>query len=208
MAKENIGVSGLWGKIVRFTRKHRLFTALLIVVFIGAAKLAFEEMRSMDTLPNEGNTDFEKKIAPFSWAKYEGSFSLCLYVAERYKTNLFTARSNEGFRGNGYDWESLAEVFLEEKMPELKGVIDFDSEAGMFCAYSSDSDALAKFAVAFKDACEDDALIRDLFSRAGTDHIMDEATMMKAYEDLFGENGLLSPKNDIFSSSNGGKTSD
>jgi len=74
----NIGGSDLWGKIARFTRKHRLFTALLIVVFIGAAKIAFEEMRSMDKLPNEGNTGFENKIAPFFWVEHEGSFSLCL----------------------------------------------------------------------------------------------------------------------------------
>ena len=181
-------------KIVRFMRNHGLFTAALIVAFIGAAKIAYDEVRRMDTLSNEGNLGFEKEIAPFSWLEHEGNFSLCLYVAERYKRNLFTARSSEGFRGNGYDWESLAKVFLEEKMPELKVAIDFDSEAGMFCAYSSEAEALTKFAVAFKAACENDALIRDLFSRAKTDHILDEATMKKAYEDLFGENGLFSPE--------------
>ncbi|MFD1903280.1 Imm51 family immunity protein [Paenibacillus rhizoplanae] len=58
---------------------------------------------------------------------------------------------------------------MVEKMPEMAGIIHFDPEAGMFCAYSSDSDALVAFATAFKQACEDDALIRDLFSRAELD---------------------------------------
>ena len=54
-------------------------------------------------------------------------------------------------------------------MPELKGIIDFDSEASMFCAYSSNIEALKKFALLFKDACEDDKLISDLFSKAELD---------------------------------------
>ena len=55
-------------------------------------------------------------------------------------------------------------IFLDEKVPELKDAIDFDSEASMFCI-----EALKKFALSFKEACEDDKLIRDLFSRAELD---------------------------------------
>ncbi|MEI0559909.1 Imm51 family immunity protein [Brachyspira intermedia] len=58
---------------------------------------------------------------------------------------------------------------LDKKVHELKDAIDFDSEASMFCAYSSDIEALKKFALSFKEACEDDKLIRDLFSRAELD---------------------------------------
>ena len=43
---------------------------------------------------------------------------------------------------------------------------EFDSEAGMFCIYSENEEALAEFALAFKKACENTALISDLFSRA------------------------------------------
>ncbi len=39
----------------------------------------------------------------------------------------------------------------------------------MFCAYSSDIEALKKFALSFQEACEDDKLIKDLFSRAELD---------------------------------------
>lgn len=54
-------------------------------------------------------------------------------------------------------------------MPELKGIVNFDSEASMFCAYSSDKKALEKFAISFKYTCEDESTITDLFSRAELD---------------------------------------
>ncbi|MGE7944876.1 immunity 51 family protein [Lysinibacillus xylanilyticus] len=111
----------------------------------------------------------KQKIAPFFWVDHDGgSASLCLNVGV-YKHELFDTRSDEGFEGNGYDWNSLAIVFLEEKMPELKGIVNFDPEADMFCAYSSDKKALEKFAISFKNTCEDDSTIKDLFSRAELD---------------------------------------
>nr|WP_232231594.1 Imm51 family immunity protein [Paenibacillus sp. HW567] len=89
--------------------------------------------------------------------------------AGSYKSWLFGTRADEGFEGSGYDWASLAAVFLEEQMPELAEVIHFDPEAGMFCAYSSNKEAILSFATGFKTACEDDTLIQDLFSRAELD---------------------------------------
>ena len=109
-----------------------------------------------------------KLIAPFFWVEHENSVSVCLDVAE-YKSEIFQARADEGFEGNGYNWGSLAKVFLEEQKPELVGIIKFDPEAGMFCAYSSDVEALKTFIIAFKEACENETLIRDLFSRAELD---------------------------------------
>ncbi|MPT41811.1 MAG: hypothetical protein E2603_25860, partial [Achromobacter sp.] len=97
--------------------------------------------------------DFEESIKPFSWMEYEGSFSVILTVGE-YKEEVFRRRRQEGFVGSGYDWASLALVFLNEKMPELAEQIDFDPEADTFCAYASDSDALKAFIVGFKAACE------------------------------------------------------
>ncbi|NOU79875.1 tetratricopeptide repeat protein [Paenibacillus sp. LMG 31459] len=108
-------------------------------------------------------------VKPFIIVEQEnGGKSVILNVGS-YKAEVFAAREEEGFEGNGYDWGSLAAVFLEEQMPELAGIIRFDPEAGMFCAYSSDGAAVIAFASAFKRACEDDVLIRDLFSRAELD---------------------------------------
>lgn len=111
----------------------------------------------------------EEKIKPFYLVDQSGNgASLCL-EAGVYKQELFETREDEGFLGNGYDWASLATVFLEEKMPELLESIEFDPEAGMFCAYSSDKADLQRFATAFKEACENNELINDLFSRAELD---------------------------------------
>lgn len=111
---------------------------------------------------------FTKEIAPFIWVEHEGSASVCL-EAGGYLQDVFDTRADEGFEGGGYDWESLAKVFLEEKLPDLMEKVGFDSEAGMFCAYSKDIEALHKFIRCFKNACEDKTLILDLFSRAELD---------------------------------------
>lgn len=113
-------------------------------------------------------SNFEEVINPFFWVEHENSVSVCLNVGD-YKTEIFETREEEGFEGNGYDWASLAQVFLEEKKPELSEVIKFDPEGSMFCAYSSDTLALKIFITSFKEACENSSLILDLFSRAELD---------------------------------------
>ncbi|WP_375559949.1 immunity 51 family protein [Bernardetia sp. OM2101] len=114
------------------------------------------------------NQDFENQIKPFFWTDHEKSASVCLSAIE-YKAEIFEARAEEGFEGNGYDWASLARVFLEEKQPQLTEVINFDPEGSMYCAYSSDKEALKEFSIKFKEACENETLINDLFSRAELD---------------------------------------
>ena len=111
---------------------------------------------------------FEKEISPFFWVENEESASVCLN-AGKYLQEVFDTRAEEGFEGNGYDWGSLAQVFLDEKCPDMQEKIDFDPEAGMFCAYAEDKEALANFILQFKKACEDKPLILDLFSRAELD---------------------------------------
>lgn len=111
---------------------------------------------------------FEKEITPFFWVEHEESASVCLYVGE-YLQEVFDTRADEGFEGNGYDWGSLAQVFLDEKCPDLPKKIGFDPEGSMFCAYSRDKEVLADFILRFKKACEDKPLILDLFSKAELD---------------------------------------
>nr|WP_277468312.1 MULTISPECIES: immunity 51 family protein [unclassified Paenibacillus] len=108
-------------------------------------------------------------MAPFKLiSQANGGMSVILVVGS-YRQELFASRADEGFEGNGYDWASLAAVFLEEQMPQLQEQIHFDPEADMFCAYSSDGVALKAFITGFKRACENEELIRDLFSRAELD---------------------------------------
>ena len=112
--------------------------------------------------------DIKEKIKPFTLCEHEDSASLLLDVGD-YKNNIFEERSDEGFEGNGYDWASLATVFLEEKVNHLSKYIEFDPEGSMFCVYSENKQAIIEFAIAFHEMCEDDELMRELFSRAELD---------------------------------------
>lgn len=112
--------------------------------------------------------DFKEIIKPFFWVEYNGGCSLCLNVG-KYKENIFETRYDEGFEGGGYDWASLALVFLSEKLPKFKDIVKFDPEADMFCAYSNDKESLMEFALEFKKTCDDEKLLLDLFSRAELD---------------------------------------
>ncbi len=111
------------------------------------------------------NELFQEQIAPFSFTKLEDSYMLQLQAGE-YLMDVFATREEEGFLGNGYDWESLAMVFLEEVFDGDPEEFEFDSEADTFVVYSDHGEALADFAAAFKEACEDREQILDLFSRA------------------------------------------
>ncbi len=115
------------------------------------------------------NEEFNREIAPFFWVKQRAGASVCLSAGDGYLQEIFAARADEGFIGNGYDWSSLAQVFLDEHCAELQEKIAFDPEADMFCAYSKDKYALADFIFQFKKACENKPLIADLFSRAEAD---------------------------------------
>ena len=108
---------------------------------------------------------FDKQIYPFTWADHENGSSLCL-EAGIYHQDLSDQREDEGWPGNGYDWESLATVFMDRHAPALADLIDFDPEAGTFVALSISSEALRRFALAFKEACEDEALMEELFFQA------------------------------------------
>ena len=110
--------------------------------------------------------DFETKIKPFFWVEQDDSYDLCLSTGD-FKHEIFLVREEEGFIGNGYDWDSLARVFINEKMPDLENEIDLDmSEAGTFVVNSKNAETLQKFALAFRAMCDDDTMMSDLFSRA------------------------------------------
>ncbi len=109
--------------------------------------------------------NFKEQISPFVWVEDEESVSVVL-GAGKYLQEVFDAQD---FEGSGYDWEGLAKVFLDEKRSDLSEKIHFDSEAGMFCVFAEDSEALQDFICSFKVACEDRPLIQDLLSRAEPD---------------------------------------
>ena len=123
------------------------------------------------------NADFIDKLTPFGWVEHKECddngeeiddkiSSVSLLLQAGYKDEIFETREDEGFEAGGYGWAALAEVFLNEKMPELKDEINFDPEAGMFCAYSSNIEAMKKFALGLRSMFDDDEMMKDLLSRA------------------------------------------
>ncbi|SFE24308.1 Tetratricopeptide repeat-containing protein [Paenibacillus algorifonticola] len=135
----------------------------------AASRAGNETIPIVKVEQDEGLLEVNEKINPFGLVSHNnGSLSMILSVG-KYKHEIFKTRAEEGFEGNGYDWGSLAAVFLEEKMPHLVDIVRFDPEADMFAAYTDNREAILSFAIAFKEACEDDSLIKDLFSRAELD---------------------------------------
>ena len=118
--------------------------------------------------------DLNKQLEPFKLMVFdEGTedvwATLVLWLNEDYKQNVFDTRQDDGFLGNGYDWNSLATVYLEEKMPELVDALSFDSEEGLFSIGSEDVETVKKFAIRFKALCDDESEMMDLLSRATLD---------------------------------------
>ena len=115
--------------------------------------------------------ELNKQLEPFKLMVFDEETedvwaTLVLWLNEDYKQNVFDTRQEDGFIGNGYDWNALATVFLEEKMPELVDALSFNSEAGLFSIGSEDVEAVKKFAVGFKALCDDESEMKDLLSRA------------------------------------------
>ncbi|MDO4878493.1 MAG: Imm51 family immunity protein [Neisseria sp.] len=111
--------------------------------------------------------DFNKAIEPFFWSQGDSSVSFCLNIGT-FRQEVFDRRADDGFEGGGYDWASLARVFLAERLPQFEQQVCFDPEADMFCAYAKHEDeaALREFARAFRAFCDDEEAMGDLLSRA------------------------------------------
>jgi hypothetical protein len=69
-----------------------------------------------------------------------GVFSLLLRDLDVFSAPFEAA----GHSGSGSSWEAVARQVLESSLPDLEDRIDFDSEADMFCARSSDREALVR----------------------------------------------------------------
>ncbi|MER7765774.1 Imm51 family immunity protein [Kitasatospora sp. NPDC096140] len=66
-----------------------------------------------------------------------------------------------GHEPNGYFWEGLVQF----AWPDIAERLEFDSEAGMFCAVGGPSD-LARLKAAVESVIADPEAVRDLIARA------------------------------------------
>ncbi|MFD9827897.1 Imm51 family immunity protein [Tsukamurella tyrosinosolvens] len=71
-----------------------------------------------------------------------------------------------GHEPNGYFWQGIAERILPER---ILAVIDFDSEAGVFAARSSDAETLVVAGWAMASVVNDPARLREVVAAAEAD---------------------------------------
>ena len=91
-----------------------------------------------------------------------------LYLSEEdmlEKAYIFTELEDEGWQGNGYDWESIARAVLEDQLYDLDEEIDFDCDAGLFSA-SGSRNALEQLGRAMQAVYHDEDLLREMLGRA------------------------------------------
>jgi hypothetical protein len=68
-----------------------------------------------------------------------GSYSLVLVAGNTPVDELIVEAGHEP---NGYFWEGVAQLVANDSHPPILEQIEFDSEAGMFCAYGADRRSL------------------------------------------------------------------
>jgi hypothetical protein len=81
------------------------------------------------------------------------------------KAHIFKERAEEGWTGNGRDWNSVAEVVIVEQFPQLADTFAFDSDASLF-AVSGTKANLTVLGHALKIVFDDDHILRDILFRA------------------------------------------
>ncbi|WP_166388123.1 Imm51 family immunity protein [Catellatospora methionotrophica] len=92
-----------------------------------------------------------------------GEFSLLLDTGGLAVDDLIQELGHEP---NGYFWEGIAELIVANEAPELDGRVDYDPEAGMFCARSQDRAALEDLGARMSVAATDPGRLRELVALA------------------------------------------
>lgn len=105
-----------------------------------------------DILYNEKNWNkyikwFDKQLEPFKIIKHSDSLFSIILNEKDIDKSIFKYK----FTGNGYDFENLFRSYVENKLPKLSNELRYDSEAGMFSAFSDSEKPLEKIAYYFNN---------------------------------------------------------
>ena len=105
-----------------------------------------------DILYNEKNWNkyikwFGKQLEPFKIIKHSDSLFSIILNEKDIDNSIFKYK----FTGNGYDFENLFRSYVENKLPKLSNELRYDSEAGMFSAFSDSEKPLEKIAYYFNN---------------------------------------------------------
>jgi hypothetical protein len=72
-----------------------------------------------------------------------------------------------GFMGNGHDWTRMINSLISHQIPEVKGNIDFDSEADSSTMYSTDLSSLEKVSSLVSDIYQDNKQFEQAIKQYG-----------------------------------------
>lgn len=105
-----------------------------------------------DILYNEKNWNkyikwFGKQLEPFKIIKHSDSLFSIILNEKDIDKSIFKYK----FTGNGYDFENLFRSYVENKLPKMSNELRYDSEAGMFSAFSDSEKPLEKIAYYFNN---------------------------------------------------------
>jgi len=147
------------------------------------------------TADRSGNIDYQEvkglidEIEPFYY-RTDDELSSFYHYPDDFRDEIFNSKiDNADFnvKGNGHDWEFLARLFLDKHLPELKKEIYFDSEAGMFCAYSKNDEFLQKFALEFRKTFDDEKMIQHMTKQFEDKDALQIAYNLKQFDEIVRE---------------------
>jgi hypothetical protein len=104
------------------------------------------------------------EISPLKIVEGEdGEYSLILGTGDNAADDTIVELGHEP---NGPFWDGVATLLIQEELPDLEDEIEFDSEAGMFCAISEDREALERLGALMAKIATSDSEVRDVVRRA------------------------------------------
>ncbi|MDE6949854.1 MAG: hypothetical protein K2P64_02900 [Lachnospiraceae bacterium] len=116
------------------------------------------ERKSEFPRPRDVDKKLKEMIVPFRWMSEPGRYTLSL-DAGLLNGDCF-ARNN--MLGNGYDWEKVASMYIEQQGIEFGEKFYFDCEADTFSMTSPSKRILKEFAVSFRKLVMDTKAFEEL----------------------------------------------
>lgn len=120
--------------------------------------------------------DSQKELNPhpFQYTAIEGDYSVVAAIeSEALFTTYYPFFESRGYIGNGYCWEGHIIQIIEKEDRELLNHIDFNSEAGAFCAYIDSKATLVRFIELIAPVFTDVTLLDDYVKVADRSRIDD-----------------------------------
>ena len=97
----------------------------------------------------------------------DGDFKVLVLFDSHFedKAHIFKERAEEGWTGNGCDWNAVAQAIIAERFPQLANEVIFESNTNLLLI-SGTTTSLTVLGHALKIVFDDDHILRDILFRA------------------------------------------